>query len=129
MAKLEEYRRKRKFDRTPEPYGEAEPASHAPEEHVQEEAVEVQPKGKRKRLPNPKLAILEAPAPARDEAANTFVVQKHSAARLHYDFRLAIDGVLVSWAVPKGPSLNSDDKRLAVQTEDHPLAYGRFEGK
>src|SRR5262249_19647171 len=86
-------------------------------------------RGKRKRLPNPKLAILEAPAPAQDEHANTFVVQKHSATRLHYDFRLAIDGVLVSWAVPKGPSLNSNDKRLAVQTEDHPLAYGGFEGK
>jgi bifunctional non-homologous end joining protein LigD len=74
----------------------------------------------------PKLRLEVRPA---DEYGNTFVVQKHSATRLHYDFRLAIDGTLKSWAVPKGPSQSQADKRLAVQTEDHPLEYGGFEGR
>src|SRR5882757_9028050 len=126
MAKLEEYRRKRRFDRTPEPSGEPQPAAGKVQDQPSP-ADKPAAAGRRTRLPKPKLPQLEVRPGA--EHGDTFVVQKHRATRLHYDFRMAIDGTLKSWAVPKGPSQSHADKRLAVQTEDHPLDYANFEGK
>jgi bifunctional non-homologous end joining protein LigD len=96
---LTEYRRKRDFNQTPEPSGD--PSGRADSDRS---AWDLLPHGHR------------------------FCVQKHRATRMHFDFRLEHDGVLLSWAVPRGPSLDPAKKRLAVQTEDHPIDYGEFEG-
>jgi bifunctional non-homologous end joining protein LigD len=96
---LEEYRRKRDFNQTPEPSGDP-----APRPGDERSAWEQLPHGSR------------------------FCIQKHRATRMHFDFRLEHDGVLLSWAIPRGPSLDPAKKRLAVQTEDHPIDYGEFEG-
>ncbi len=103
---LAEYRRKRRFGETPEPDGSAPP-----------KGAQAKPAGVGK-----KSAVTPAAPVLR------FVVQKHQASQLHYDFRLELDGVLKSWAVPKGPSLDPAEKRLSMQVEDHPLAYFDFEG-
>lgn len=105
MAKhdLREYRDKRRSSNTSEPMGDAS---------ASEPSGDASTTGKRGKAEEP-----------------VFVIQRHEATNLHFDFRLEIDGVLVSWAVPKGPSLDPSTKRLAHRTEDHPIDYADFEGR
>src|SRR5262249_58492118 len=81
--------------------------------------------------PRRKRKFRETPEPTGRKHASKrklmFVIQKHDASRLHYDFRLEMEGVLVSWAVPKGPSMNPPEKRLTMHLEDHPMSYRNFE--
>ena len=96
------------------PYCNEVPKSSALSEYAAKRAFNI--------TPEPEAAIEAREGPL------LFVIQQHAATRLHYDLRLELDGVLKSWAVPKGLSLDPADKRLAMQTEDHPYAYASFEG-
>ncbi|WP_158905384.1 DNA ligase D [Burkholderia sp. L27(2015)] len=111
--KLSEYARKRHFDRTPEP--SSAPSAKTPHAVA----------GKAARGLTGAQAGKHA---GKHSGRQLFVVQKHAASHLHYDFRLELDGTLKSWAIPKGPSLDPSVKRLAVHVEDHPLDYANFEG-
>src|ERR1700724_2997000 len=110
---IKEYRKKRRFDVTPEPSG-SEPKTAG-------SAVQSPPKA-------PAASPAKGPAARKPQSSLRYVIQKHRATQLHYDFRLEWNGVLLSWAIPKGPSLDPSVKRLAAQVEDHPLEYGGFEG-
>jgi|SRR5579872_667771 len=98
---LKEYRKKRDFKESPEPY-----SAKASFDKLR----------------------MSGGKPKKTKGKNIFVIQKHDASHLHYDLRLEMNGALKSWAIPKGPSTDPQDKRLAIETEDHPMEYATFEG-
>ncbi len=122
LESLGPYRDKRSFERTPEPAGGAVSSDDAAAESVAERVT-----GTRREAGAPREGGARA-VPGAVGPVRPFVVQKHSARNLHYDFRLELDGVLKSWAVPKGPSYDPSDKRFAAHVEDHPVEYADFEG-
>ncbi|MDH0867274.1 DNA ligase D [Mitsuaria sp. GD03876] len=115
---LSRYRQKRDFRVTPEPDDERPARGRPAAKSADKAAAKAAAKGAKR----------AAPRRAAKPQALSFVIQKHWASHLHYDFRLELGGVLLSWAVPKGPSYDTKERRMAIHVEDHPLSYGGFEG-